>query len=194
MVAGRETTCPRTRHDHQRCCFDQGFRVIRRTASVKDGRQNFMKRCPECRRDYYDDTLSFCLDDGSPLVYGMSSENIMADRTEMLPTISDQLPSGILDRFTTTRTSSGRKRAAVLAGLAAVILAGLFFGYRYVTPNGDRINSVAVMPLRPLNDDEDTKALGLGLTDALITKLGSLRQVVVRPTSAITEFGTVNDS
>src|SRR5687767_3855267 len=100
-----------------------------------------MKRCPECRRDYFDDTLSFCLDDGSPLVYGMSSENIMADRTEMLPTISDQLPSGILDRFTTTsRSSSGRKRAAVLAGLAAIVIAGLFFGYRHVTPNGHGIN------------------------------------------------------
>ncbi|MEO7674210.1 MAG: hypothetical protein ABIU09_09065 [Pyrinomonadaceae bacterium] len=29
-----------------------------------------MKRCPECRRDYYDDTLSFCLDDGKPLLEG----------------------------------------------------------------------------------------------------------------------------
>jgi len=27
-----------------------------------------MKRCPECRRDYYDETLSFCLEDGSRLV------------------------------------------------------------------------------------------------------------------------------
>jgi len=29
-----------------------------------------MKRCPECRRDYYDETLSFCLDDGTRLVHG----------------------------------------------------------------------------------------------------------------------------
>ena len=29
-----------------------------------------MKRCPECRRDYTDDTLSFCLEDGTPLVQG----------------------------------------------------------------------------------------------------------------------------
>jgi hypothetical protein len=27
-----------------------------------------MKRCPECRRDYYDDTLLFCLDYGGELV------------------------------------------------------------------------------------------------------------------------------
>ncbi|MGI8408674.1 MAG: tetratricopeptide repeat protein [Pyrinomonadaceae bacterium] len=33
-----------------------------------------MKRCPECRRDYYDDTLSFCLEDGTPLVYGLSND------------------------------------------------------------------------------------------------------------------------
>ena len=29
-----------------------------------------MKRCPECGRDYNDDTLSFCLDDGSELLFG----------------------------------------------------------------------------------------------------------------------------
>ena len=32
-----------------------------------------MKRCPECRRDYYDDTLSFCLDDGMRLLEGPAS-------------------------------------------------------------------------------------------------------------------------
>jgi eukaryotic-like serine/threonine-protein kinase len=29
-----------------------------------------MKRCPECRRDYYDDTLAFCLEDGTALLQG----------------------------------------------------------------------------------------------------------------------------
>ena len=29
-----------------------------------------MKRCPECRRDYNDDSLSFCLDDGAELLFG----------------------------------------------------------------------------------------------------------------------------
>jgi TolB-like protein/Tfp pilus assembly protein PilF len=29
-----------------------------------------MKRCPECRRDYADDTLSYCLEDGAALVQG----------------------------------------------------------------------------------------------------------------------------
>jgi hypothetical protein len=33
-----------------------------------------MKRCPECRRDYYDDTLLYCLDDGNALLEGPVGE------------------------------------------------------------------------------------------------------------------------
>src|SRR6476659_6350718 len=29
-----------------------------------------MKRCPECRRDYYDETLLYCHEDGAALVQG----------------------------------------------------------------------------------------------------------------------------
>ncbi len=38
-----------------------------------------MKRCPECRRDYYDDTLLYCLDDGNAVLEGRTpqSENFM---------------------------------------------------------------------------------------------------------------------
>lgn len=32
-----------------------------------------MKRCPECRRDYYDDSLLYCLDDGIALLEGPAS-------------------------------------------------------------------------------------------------------------------------
>jgi len=29
-----------------------------------------MKHCPECNKNYADPTLSFCLQDGAPLIYG----------------------------------------------------------------------------------------------------------------------------
>jgi len=32
-----------------------------------------MKRCPQCGRDYDDDSMSFCLDDGSELLFGPAS-------------------------------------------------------------------------------------------------------------------------
>jgi hypothetical protein len=34
-----------------------------------------MKRCPECRRDYYDDSLAYCLDDGAVLLDGPPSRD-----------------------------------------------------------------------------------------------------------------------
>jgi serine/threonine-protein kinase len=38
-----------------------------------------MKRCPECRRDYYDDSLLYCLDDGSALLEGPASNSSPSD-------------------------------------------------------------------------------------------------------------------
>src|SRR5262245_17456040 len=45
-----------------------------------------MKRCPQCRRDYIDDTLSFCLEDGTRLVDGASAMRVAPDEspTEMM--------------------------------------------------------------------------------------------------------------
>lgn len=41
-----------------------------------------MKRCPTCRRDYHDDTLNFCLDDGASLLPGPASAE---QQTMILP-------------------------------------------------------------------------------------------------------------
>jgi len=43
-----------------------------------------MKRCPECRRDYYDETLRFCLDDGTSLVDGPATDE---SATAILPSV-----------------------------------------------------------------------------------------------------------
>src|SRR5262245_29548950 len=51
-----------------------------------------------------------------------------------------------------------------------------------------RKRSIAVLPFRPLDADESDKYLGLAMADTLITKLGSLGEVIVRPTSAIQSY------
>src|SRR5687768_8274124 len=37
-----------------------------------------MKRCPRCRRDYYDETLLYCLDDGTALLDGPAKSEAAA--------------------------------------------------------------------------------------------------------------------
>jgi DNA-binding winged helix-turn-helix (wHTH) protein/Flp pilus assembly protein TadD len=47
---------------------------------------------------------------------------------------------------------------------------------------------LAVLPFRPLQPSEENELLGLGMADALITRLAATGRVVVRPTSAIRPY------
>jgi DNA-binding winged helix-turn-helix (wHTH) protein len=47
------------------------------------------------------------------------------------------------------------------------------------------IRSLAILPFNSLGSDKDAEYLGLGMTDALITRLNGLHQVVVRPIEAV---------
>ncbi|HET6977404.1 MAG TPA: winged helix-turn-helix domain-containing protein [Pyrinomonadaceae bacterium] len=47
------------------------------------------------------------------------------------------------------------------------------------------IQSIAVLPFETLGAETQDKYLGLGLADALITKLSRLKRLIVRPTSAV---------
>jgi len=81
-------------------------------------------------------------------------------------------------------------RWKVLLGLStAVILASAltwwFWPQNKAGSGKTTISSVAVLPLQPLSGDEDSRELGLGLTDELITKLGSLKRVIVPPLNAV---------
>ena len=90
----------------------------------------------------------------------------------------------------TFRRAAARKKRAVLIGFgaAAFLAVGLLFWYWSTIGSPPKINSIAVLPLKSLTGDERNQALGLGLTDALITKIGSFRTVAVRPTSSVTKY------
>jgi len=58
-----------------------------------------------------------------------------------------------------------------------------------VIPFSERsIKAVAILPLRNLNENESSNALSLGLTDSLISRLGSLNRFTVRPLDAVEKF------
>ncbi len=97
----------------------------------------------------------------------------------------------LLFRLPPSKLLTGSRLAAV--GVAAIVLLAASWYLIDRTRGLGKINSIAVLPLRSLGSDEDGKALGLGLADALITKLGSTRQVVVRPTSAVARIAGETD-
>jgi TolB-like protein/Tfp pilus assembly protein PilF len=48
--------------------------------------------------------------------------------------------------------------------------------------------TIAVLPFEPLSTDEGDQYLGLGMADALITRLSNIKQLIVRPTSSIRKY------
>jgi TolB-like protein/DNA-binding winged helix-turn-helix (wHTH) protein/Flp pilus assembly protein TadD len=82
-------------------------------------------------------------------------------------------------------------RAMALLGLVFVAAGTLlfwFFPKAKVPPARTAIRSFAVLPFKLLTAESDDEYLGLGMTDTLITKLSSLKEVVVRPTSSILKY------
>jgi len=103
--------------------------------------------------------------------------------SEVPPTPEDQRPA--------TRRS---QRQLFIGGAVLLLLliggVALFFNQRLRSsppPQGETI-TLAILPFRPLNADEDTAFLTTGLADAITTRLANVHQIRVRPTSAILKY------
>ncbi len=160
-----------------------------------------MKRCPECRRDYYDDTLLYCLDDGNALLEGPASmdepQTAILHATEQPSEAATRaqihmtdktavLPSGVAD---VPKAKSFDKRLLVALLALAVIVVGGFFGYRYFQPAGSGpISSIAVLPFENRSSDADTDYLSDGLSESLIFRLTQLPGLRVSPTSSVMRY------
>jgi DNA-binding winged helix-turn-helix (wHTH) protein/TolB-like protein/thioredoxin-like negative regulator of GroEL len=75
---------------------------------------------------------------------------------------------------------------ALLVGLVAVLVG--WWMTLVQEPVRPAIRSIAVLPFKSLQATGGDEYLGLGIADTLITKLGGLRQLVVRPTSAMLKY------
>jgi DNA-binding winged helix-turn-helix (wHTH) protein/TolB-like protein/Tfp pilus assembly protein PilF len=59
-------------------------------------------------------------------------------------------------------------------------------------PATERRRTIAVLPFKPLSASDRDEAFELGMADALITKLGGLSQLIVRPTGAIRKYSSLD--
>lgn len=83
-------------------------------------------------------------------------------------------------------------RAGIFASIVTLILAvavlGAFFALRKWNAAPSRVQSLAVLPLKTFNSDDADEALRLRIMDAMISRLGAIRNISVRPTSATAKF------
>ena len=75
-----------------------------------------------------------------------------------------------------------------LAAVALLLVLGFTF-YRYLAPaSKPPVRSIAVLPFKPLVPDSRNESLELGMADTLIAKLSNLREVTVRPITAVRKY------
>lgn len=118
------------------------------------------------------------------------SEEVQKNQTEQASAVMAQ-PSAPARRPPTTSWRPGQKAAALSALVVLLAAAGFYYSMargskRAVVTTTTR--SLAVLPFKPLAAEASDEYLGTGLTDALITRLSNLKQVVVRPTSAVLKY------
>jgi DNA-binding winged helix-turn-helix (wHTH) protein/TolB-like protein/Flp pilus assembly protein TadD len=87
--------------------------------------------------------------------------------------------------------SRSRRFSPAVVGLS-VLLVGLsviaFYTWTRRAEPVPKARSIAVLPFRPLVAESRDEPLELGMCDALITRLGGLNQVFVRPTSSVVMY------
>jgi TolB-like protein/Tfp pilus assembly protein PilF len=165
-----------------------------------------MKRCPECRRDYVDDNLLYCLEDGVALVQGS-----VPSPDEPMTAIMSEPPASVggqVHRSSTRAEIHTTEQTAVIAStvvdspksksldkrwfLAAlgllIILLGGAFGYRYLRPGSKQIGSLAVMPFVNDSGSADVEYLSDGMTETLISSLSRLPALNVKPRSMVFRY------
>lgn len=101
------------------------------------------------------------------------------------------LPEPVHDQAKQKSRSRLSARTVLLASIVAIALFGLGLLYysrpSQVTP-APQITSLAVLPFKPLAAESRDESLELGMADTLITTLGKMRQITVRPISAVRKY------
>jgi DNA-binding winged helix-turn-helix (wHTH) protein/TolB-like protein len=101
--------------------------------------------------------------------------------------VSTELPSG-----KTAKRKNWFLLGTAVAGLLAIVLGAWGYGV-YRNRSGSRQNAqmphrLAVLPFQNLQDDANTDFLGFSLADAIITKLGYVSELNVRPSYSVQKY------
>ena len=94
------------------------------------------------------------------------------------------------------RAGKSNLQIGMIAAVAAVVVIALLGVYflkqsrqeQAQVTSAAKINSIAVLPFKPLVITDRDETLELGMADTLITKLSNVRQVNVRPISAVRKY------
>jgi len=118
-----------------------------------------------------------------------ADDHLAAQDTLALPEATSAIAPMPTSKGGRARWAETRGRAIALAVVVALALVVGLAGYLlWSVPGGGPIRSIAVLPFRALVADSRDESLEMVLADTLIAKLSNVRQITVRPISAVRKY------
>jgi TolB-like protein/DNA-binding winged helix-turn-helix (wHTH) protein/lipopolysaccharide biosynthesis regulator YciM len=120
-------------------------------------------------------------------------------QTESTPILEEERSAGVQDPPKALPMSQSNRPIARRLMICFVVLAlgsaGYYLLRRPGEPAAGAVKSIAVLPFKPLAESSGDEYLELGMADTLITRLSNIKQIIVRPTSAVRKYkGLEQDS
>jgi TolB-like protein/Tfp pilus assembly protein PilF len=153
-----------------------------------------MKRCAECGRDYNDDSLSFCLDDGKELLFGPSTidepATAMLSSPDLIEAGTRRFTSDDLTPTAAVINKPSNSNSLIAAALGFVLISALALaGYMYYGRAASKqIESIAVMPFVNESGNADIEYLSDGMTETLIGSLTNVPNLNVKARSSVFRY------
>jgi Tol biopolymer transport system component len=127
-----------------------------------------MKRCPQCRRDYYDDSLLYCLDDGSALLEGPGSMDdaktaVLSDPDAPTVSFDDIASHSDRGRGSFFKALNRNRTRAAIAGLGLVAVLGLggYAIYRNAAGTGSRSETFRTIKLSRATNEGNVDSVAI---------------------------------
>jgi len=156
-----------------------------------------MKKCPECRRVYTDESFDYCLDDGAVLIYGpgadepetaiLSSGEGEAPTVHQPPAVKTAASEAVTKPAATVRPN---RTIIIAAGIVILLAAAALVAYKYypAAKTETRIESIAVMPFQNDSGTPDAEYLSDGITDSLINSLSKIPGLNVKARATVFRY------
>ena len=170
--------------------LNRSVSVLRKTLGESHGQAKYIETVPKHGYRFLAPVVEIETGDGDLIIERHSSAEVITEEEEVTDSSGANSANPALAARRVTRLNHWVVQASALVTVTLLAAVGylLISGRFDRAASGVRVKSIAVLPFRDIGASNDDNHLGLGMADVIITRLSNLREVNVRPTSAVMKF------